>query len=226
MEDGINAARVMMPRVWIDERKCAPLIEALLQYRWEYNQRLGEFKSRPLHDWTSHAADAWRYLAVGHRDPYEDEEREPKEGKGLLWFGFAGNYFDLKPLLPDLLKYELNLVSNHNWSLELLDKYLRECRCVIIPTGRSMAKSANRAIKAIRYGKYPVCGYLPAHEELGLGGEPIIEHLDYAMTNDMSGRIRELQEQIEARFHPETVAKQWYRAIHEAQSLQRRKAVP
>ena len=75
LHDGIQAARLLFPRLAIDERKCRPLIEALQNYRWDYNQQLGEFKSRPLHDWSSHAADAYRYLAVGHKD----ERKRPKE---------------------------------------------------------------------------------------------------------------------------------------------------
>lgn len=65
VEDGINAVRLMLPTCWFDERKCQRGIEALRQYRHEYDDKLKAFKSRPLHDWTSHAADAFRYLALG-----------------------------------------------------------------------------------------------------------------------------------------------------------------
>ena len=33
-------------------------------YRWDYNERIDELKSLPVHDWASHGADAWRYAAV------------------------------------------------------------------------------------------------------------------------------------------------------------------
>jgi len=39
--------------------------EALKQYRCEYDEEKKVFSPRPLHDWTSHAADAFRYLAMG-----------------------------------------------------------------------------------------------------------------------------------------------------------------
>jgi hypothetical protein len=39
----------------------------LKDYRREFNTRLDEFKDKPLHNWTSHASDAFRYFAVGHR---------------------------------------------------------------------------------------------------------------------------------------------------------------
>jgi phage terminase large subunit len=68
VEQGINAARVLFARVWIDEQACGKGIESLMNYRWDYNAKLGEFKSQPVHDWASHGADAFRYLAVAHRD--------------------------------------------------------------------------------------------------------------------------------------------------------------
>ena len=65
VEDGINAVRNLLLRCWFDETRCARGIEALRQYRRDYDDRLKAFKGRPLHDWASHAADAFRYLAMG-----------------------------------------------------------------------------------------------------------------------------------------------------------------
>jgi phage terminase large subunit len=62
--DGINAARVSFSRFWFDETNCRQGIEALRQYRAEYDEKLKVFKNNPRHDWTSHAADAFRYLAM------------------------------------------------------------------------------------------------------------------------------------------------------------------
>lgn len=67
VEDGINAARNLLPQCWFDAALCAGGLEALRQYRREWDDRLGAFRPRPLHDWTSHAADAFRYLAQGLR---------------------------------------------------------------------------------------------------------------------------------------------------------------
>ena len=67
VEDGIQAARSMIPRCWFDESKCTRGIEALRQYRRDYDERLKTWRGRPLHDWTSHGADAFRYLAVGYK---------------------------------------------------------------------------------------------------------------------------------------------------------------
>ena len=71
-DDGINAARLLLPKCWFDADKCKRGIEALRQYRREYDDELKAFKKRPLHDWTSHAADAFRYLAMGLPDAWAD----------------------------------------------------------------------------------------------------------------------------------------------------------
>jgi hypothetical protein len=69
VEEGIAAARLLMGRCWFDADRTKPGIEALTHYRRDYNERLNEFKPTPVHDWSSHAADAFRGLAVRHKLP-------------------------------------------------------------------------------------------------------------------------------------------------------------
>jgi hypothetical protein len=69
VEDGIEAVRNLIPRCWIDAQKCARGLDALRLYRPEFDARRETFSARPIHDWTSHAADAFRYLARGLRRP-------------------------------------------------------------------------------------------------------------------------------------------------------------
>lgn len=64
VEQGINAARMILNRCWFDQAKCQPGIDSLMNYRREYVEKLGQFKPTPLHDWASHGADAFRYLAM------------------------------------------------------------------------------------------------------------------------------------------------------------------
>lgn len=64
VEDGINAVRTLIPRCYFDQNKCSRGIDALKLYRSEYDDKLQTLKPRPVHDWTSHAADAFRYLAM------------------------------------------------------------------------------------------------------------------------------------------------------------------
>jgi len=70
LEDGINAVRVFLPKCWFDAEKCARGIDALKLYRAEVDERRADpagtplLKPQPVHDWTSHAADSFRYLAL------------------------------------------------------------------------------------------------------------------------------------------------------------------
>jgi len=66
IEDGINAVRMILPRCWFDAEKCARGISALQNYRRSWNEALRTYADRPLHDWTSHAADALRAFAMGN----------------------------------------------------------------------------------------------------------------------------------------------------------------
>lgn len=75
LEDGISAARLLLARCWFDAERCARGLEALRHYRCEWDARRQTFRERPLHDWASHGADAFRYLAMGLRE--EREERMP-----------------------------------------------------------------------------------------------------------------------------------------------------
>jgi hypothetical protein len=62
--DGINATRLMLSRCWFDAERCERGLEALKQYRREWDGKRQVWRERPLHDWCSHAADAFRYGAL------------------------------------------------------------------------------------------------------------------------------------------------------------------
>jgi hypothetical protein len=62
--DGIEAVRSTLPKVWIDETKCKELIRAIENYRQEFDAKKKVYKPHPLHDNSSHFADALRYLCV------------------------------------------------------------------------------------------------------------------------------------------------------------------
>ena len=63
--DGINAARMLLPKCYFDRDKCDTGLDMLRQYRQEWDDKRRSFRDRPRHDFTSHAADAFRYLATG-----------------------------------------------------------------------------------------------------------------------------------------------------------------
>jgi hypothetical protein len=65
--DGIEVVRRMLPRTWIDAAKCADGLRSIRDYREKIDQKR-RVELGPLHDWTSHAADALRYLMVAYDD--------------------------------------------------------------------------------------------------------------------------------------------------------------
>lgn len=83
IEEGINAARMVFPRCWFDETKAARGLECLQNYRRELNEKLGEFRSTPVHDWASHGADAFRYLAVAIDKSGAKPKSEPLKYQNL-----------------------------------------------------------------------------------------------------------------------------------------------
>lgn len=82
--DGIEACRSLFSKLWIDENNCEPLLKALENYRQEYDAKRKVYNSRPLHDWSSHYADAFRYLAVSlpkTRDSLSAEDLDKRYNK-------------------------------------------------------------------------------------------------------------------------------------------------
>ena len=71
VEDGIEAARYMFPRVRINKLYCGQLIRALREYQREYDEAKACFKKTPLENWAIHIADAFRYLAVQYKRLYD-----------------------------------------------------------------------------------------------------------------------------------------------------------
>lgn len=75
VDDGINAGRLLFPRLYIDEEKCAPFIQAIGEYREGWDDKRGIFTGLPVHDWASHPADMYRYAAVGEDLMTNDKPR-------------------------------------------------------------------------------------------------------------------------------------------------------
>jgi len=70
-KDGIDATRAMLSRCWFDATRCDVGLQALTLYRKAWDEKLQQFKDTAVHDWSSHGADAFRYLAVRHKTPKE-----------------------------------------------------------------------------------------------------------------------------------------------------------
>lgn len=74
ISDGIDLVRTLLPRCWIHKSNCQYFIDSLRDYHKEYDAKNGCFKNRPAEDWTSHAADVMRYLAVIWNTRFEAKE--------------------------------------------------------------------------------------------------------------------------------------------------------
>ena len=73
ISDGINAGRLMFSRLWVDEEKCQQWLDYIAQYHHEWDDKQGMFKDIPNHDFTSHAADMYRYAAIGEKKMTQDQ---------------------------------------------------------------------------------------------------------------------------------------------------------
>lgn len=65
VDDGISQAKFLIRKMWFDSARCAAGLKMLRQYRSEWDEKRQVLRPTPLHDFTSHCADAFRYLAVG-----------------------------------------------------------------------------------------------------------------------------------------------------------------
>lgn len=83
IEDGIEATRQILPLCWFDEQKCAYALKALRSYSRDWDERRRAFATHPRHDWASHAADGFRYFAVGSQQTRVI--REPERARRQSW---------------------------------------------------------------------------------------------------------------------------------------------
>lgn len=65
VDDGIQSVRRLLPRCWFNIPKARQGLDCLRNYRREYDEKRSIFYDKPLHDWSSHGSDAFRYLAIG-----------------------------------------------------------------------------------------------------------------------------------------------------------------
>jgi hypothetical protein len=65
VDDGISQARFILRKCWFNAERCGTGLKLLRQYRSEWDDKRQVLKPVPLHDFTSHCADAFRYLCIG-----------------------------------------------------------------------------------------------------------------------------------------------------------------
>jgi hypothetical protein len=78
--DGLQAGRWLLQQPMRIHPRCGEGIEALRQYHYEYDEDTKAFGMKPEHDWSSHTADAFRYLAcvVKHSELITRKAAPPK----------------------------------------------------------------------------------------------------------------------------------------------------
>jgi hypothetical protein len=89
LADGIEAARNIIGRCYFDAARCAQGIKALKNYRKEFDERLNVFKTQPLHDWSSHAADAFRYFALSWMHIQTNARQQQPLSNTIDWENYA-----------------------------------------------------------------------------------------------------------------------------------------
>lgn len=62
--EGIEKARGIFHRIYMDKEKCAFLKKCLLDYHAEWDERAKVYRNRPMHNWASHSADCFRYMCL------------------------------------------------------------------------------------------------------------------------------------------------------------------
>jgi len=62
--EGIEMARNLFPRLWVDTNNCKYFLKCIANYHKMYNEKYNVYSDRPVHDWSSHVADAFRMLGV------------------------------------------------------------------------------------------------------------------------------------------------------------------
>nr|WP_154325051.1 terminase [Pantoea sp. 201603H] len=80
VDDGIEAVREILPSCAFDETKCEEGISHLEAYRKEWDDKRGCWKDKPLHDFTSHGSDGFRYFAVAKKN-----RRKPPKPITFKW---------------------------------------------------------------------------------------------------------------------------------------------
>ena len=75
VEDGIHAARFILNRCWFNKEMTKEGVKALKGYRRDFDEEKAVFKNKPLHNWASHYADAFRYFSVAYKSPVNQYQK-------------------------------------------------------------------------------------------------------------------------------------------------------
>jgi phage terminase large subunit len=76
--NGLNSARNLFARIWVDEEKCADGLNCLRRYCWKVDPVTRVYSKEPVHDDFSHGSDAWRMMGVALTEPQRAKEAQKR----------------------------------------------------------------------------------------------------------------------------------------------------
>lgn len=79
--DQITAGRTFMQRCWFDRKKTERGRAALASYHYTWDEKRKCFSSEPYHDWSSNGSDAYKQLAVGHKNMLTTRRADADSGQ-------------------------------------------------------------------------------------------------------------------------------------------------
>lgn len=82
INEGIEQTRSKFASCWFDKDRCAVGLKALKNYQYTWDDKFSVFRQKPLHNWASNAADAFRQFGQGYTD-------------GSTWGGYNPATFDV-----------------------------------------------------------------------------------------------------------------------------------
>lgn len=98
--DGIENVLAHFPKIWIDATKGKSLIDALENYRRQFDEKKQIYSPKPLHNWASNYADALRYLCQGLHLTYSSTSGSSYDKiRNEAMYGRKGN-------LPKIFQYD------------------------------------------------------------------------------------------------------------------------
>lgn len=77
-QDGIDAIRNLLSRCYFDATKCKRGIDALKEYKKQWNEKMMVYSNEPVHNWASHGTDAFQTLALTNPKPVGNEPQVHK----------------------------------------------------------------------------------------------------------------------------------------------------
>ena len=80
IDDGINAARSIFTQCWFEKDKCSRGLQALRNYKKDWDEKNMVYRKGPFHNWASHGSDAFRIFAVSFRRPTQIQPGEDVGG--------------------------------------------------------------------------------------------------------------------------------------------------